>query len=152
MHRYEVVKDFVYSHYNQIQNESLRTSALLHTNSVDMCITLLTSTTSYIECAKVAALLHDYAQYMDNCPHAIHAKKSSEFAQTYLHELHMFTEEEIEIITLAILHHSKKDEVHSSFCEYLKDADCLARYLENPLHPVSEARKKRIENCFYTLK
>ncbi len=61
-----------------------------------------------LERAKVAALFHDYAQFIDNCPHSQHAKLSSLHAYKYLKECGLFKTTEIDDITYAIRQHSKK--------------------------------------------
>ena len=63
MRRYELVKDYVYSKFAEIQYEPLRIAAISHTASVDTCITFLAISRGIKpEKAKIAALFHDYAQ------------------------------------------------------------------------------------------
>ena len=73
-----------------------------------------------LERAKVAALFHDYAQFIDNCPHSQHAKLSSLHAYKYLKESGLFKTTEIDDITYAIRQHSKKESFDSPLCEALK--------------------------------
>lgn len=148
MKRYEIVKDYVYSQYAKINYEPLRTAALTHTAQVDSCVTFLAISRGIKpEKAKIAALLHDYAQYMENCPHSKHAELSSIYAHKYLKETNLFKVNEIDDICFAIGQHSKKDIYDSPLCELLKDADCLARFLENPDMELKGTKKQRVFNA-----
>lgn len=49
-------------------------------------------------------------------------------------------------ICSAIRNHSSKATTHSAFDEVLKDADVLQHYLYNPLFPVMEHEKCRLQN------
>ncbi len=109
LERYEKVKEYVYSQYAKIYNEDLKVSALTHTASVDLSITFIAMARgTNLERAKVVALFHDYAQFIDNCPHSQHAKLSSLHAYKYLKESGLFKTTEIDDITYAIRQHSKK--------------------------------------------
>lgn len=149
MRRYELVKDYVYSKFAEIQYEPLRIAAISHTASVDTCITFLAISRGIKpEKAKIAALFHDYAQFIDNCPHTQHAKLSSIYAHKYLSETKMFKVNEIDDICFAIGQHSKKEIYDSPLCELLKDADVLARFLENPDMELKGIRKQRLlDSC-----
>lgn len=145
MERYEKIKDFVYSQYAKITYEPLRIAAITHTSGVDTCITFLAIARGIKpEKAKIAALLHDYAQFIENCPHSQHAKLSSLFAYKYLHETKLFKVNEIDDICFAISQHSKKNQFDSPLCELLKDADVLARFLENPEIELNDIKRQRL--------
>ena len=143
--RYETVKDYVYSQFFKIRYEPLRKMAFSHTDSVDTCITLLAISRNVpIESAKIAALLHDFALYTQNCGHAEHARLSSIMATNYLKSTELFTQIQIDEISHAIAHHSEKNQYHSPLCEALKDADVLARFLENPTQEIQGIKKQRL--------
>lgn len=145
LNRYETVKAYVYEQYARIANESLRIAAITHTSMVDTCITLLAITRSIpLERAKIAALFHDYAQYVDNCKHSEHARLSSLYAHQYLAQTKNYKVIEIDDICFAIAQHSRKDQFDSPLCECLKDADILARFLEDPTKPLTGIRKQRL--------
>lgn len=145
MHRYQIVKDYVYTEYSKINNTSMRVAALTHTAQVDSCITLLAMVRNQnIETAKVAAIFHDFAQYTQNCPHKDHARLSSILASRYLNESDLFEVSEIDDICFAIAQHSKKELFDSPICELLKDADLLARFLENPNMELHGIKKQRL--------
>ena len=147
--RYETIKEYIYNQCSKINYEPLRTAAFTHTNSVDTCITLLAISRDIpIESAKIAALYHDYAQYTQNCPHADHARLSSIMAANYLKSTQLFTQAQIDEISHAIAHHSEKDKYHSPLCEALKDADVLARFLENPtIEPQGIKKQRLLDAC-----
>ena len=149
MKRYEIVKEYVYRKYNQIYNLDLKTLAFTHTNSVDICITMLAMARNLpIELAKIAALLHDFSQFVDNCPHDQHAKLSSLEAYQYLTSLKQFKIEEIDEICFAIAQHSKKSEYHSPLCEVLKDADILAHFFNDLNKNFSDIERQRLlDSC-----
>ena len=114
LERYEKVKEYVYGQYAKIYNEDLKIAALTHTASVDLSITFIAMARgTNLERAKVAALFHDYAQFVDNCPHSQHAKLSSLHAYKYLKECGLFKTTEIDDITYAIRQHSKKESFDS---------------------------------------
>ena len=145
MERYEKVKDYVYSQFAKINYEPLRTAAYTHTAQVDACITLIAMARNLrLERCKIAAIFHDYAQYVDNCPHAQHAELSSIYCHNYLKESKEFKITEIDDICFAISQHSKKEEYDSPICEALKDADIMARFLENPEKEITGVRKERL--------
>lgn len=145
MHRYEVVRTYVYEKYANIYNKELRTAAITHTAQVDVCITQLAMARNLnIELAKISALLHDFAQFTENCPHDEHARLSSILANKYLTETHLFKTSEIDDICFAIAQHSQKEDYDSPLAELLKDADLLARFFENPTKEIPDKRKQRL--------
>ncbi len=148
LERYEKVKDYVYTQYAKIYNDNLKIAALTHTNGVDLAITLIAMARgTNLERAKVAALFHDYAKYIDNCPDNQHAKLSSLHAYKYLKESGLFKTTEIDDITYAIRQHSNKDSFDSPLCEALKDADVFARFMENPETPITGIKRQRLLNA-----
>ena len=148
LERYEKVKDYVYTQYAKIYNDNLKIAALTHTNGIDLAITLIAMARgTNLERAKVAALFHDYAKYIDNCPDNQHAKLSSLHAYKYLKESGLFKTTEIDDITYAIRQHSNKDSFDSPLCEALKDADVFARFMENPETPITGIKRQRLLNA-----
>lgn len=144
MQRYEIVKDYVYSQYLKIYNTAIKQHAIVHTAMVDSNAALLAIKRNQdVELAKIAALLHDYAQFVENCPHSKHAQLSAEFAQKYLSETGLFSDEEIQMVSEAIRLHSNKDQIDSKFCEIIKDADVMARFLEDPDSKMSPSKEMR---------
>ena len=146
MRRYEIIKDYVYGKYLSIYNPVIKQNAIVHTAMVDSNAALLAYVRHQdIELAKIAALLHDYAQFVDNCPHKDHARLSAEFAETYLRQSGLFDQTEIQQVAQAIRFHSDKDRIDSELCEIIKDADVMARFLEDPSHAMSPAKEQRFQ-------
>lgn len=145
MERYEKAKNYVYAQYSKITYEPLRTAAYTHTAMVDASITLIAMARNIrLERAKISAVFHDYAQFVDNCPHNTHAQLSSTYCHNYLESTNEFQRVEIDDICFAISEHSKKDKYDSPLCEALKDADVLARFLENPDIKLTGVKKERL--------
>lgn len=145
LQRYEIIKDYVYTKYTKIYNETLRQEALTHTAQVDTCITLLAmSRGKDIEMAKIIALFHDFAQFTQNCKHEEHARLSSILANKYLTETGLFKTNEIDDICFAIAQHSQKNVYDSPYCELIKDADIMARFFTDPTMELKGNRKQRL--------
>lgn len=153
LQRYEAAKAYVYEQYSKIYSEPLRIAALTHTSMVDSCITMLAiSRSARVELAKISALFHDYAQYIDNCAHSEHARLSSLHAHKYLTSTNTFKVSEIDNICFAIAQHSKKEVYDSPLCELLKDADILARFLEDPTKELNDIHRRRLLDCLGDIK
>ncbi|GAA4654378.1 hypothetical protein GCM10023142_15160 [Anaerocolumna aminovalerica] len=97
------------------------------------------------ELATMVGMLHDLHSYkaMNTENHAEHG---AVWARQILDELSLTTENETDLICSAIRNHSSKATTHSAFDEVLKDADVLQHYLYNPLFPVMEHEKCRLQN------
>ena len=148
MERYEKCKEYVYANFSKIAYEPVRVAAFIHTNSVDNAITLLAISRGLkLELARIAALFHDYSQYVENCPHQDHARLSTLHANQYLKSTNLFKTTEIDDICFAIAQHSHKTSYDSPLCEALKDADVFARFLENPTIKMEGIRKERLLNA-----
>ena len=98
-----------------------------------------------VELATMAGMLHDLHSYKTQNTHK-HAEQGAVLARQILEELSLTTENETDLICSAIRNHSSKAIVHSAFDEVLKDADVLQHYLYNPLFPVMEHEKNRLQN------
>lgn len=114
----------------------LRLEAVSHTLHVLDMISVLDTDTSLWD-RRACAVLHDYGRYVKNSPH--HARISAEEAsRRYPEETNLAD---------AIRCHSRKDRIDSPLAEDLKDADVLARWLEDPegyRHPRLQNALKRI--------
>ena len=147
MQRYEMIKDIVYSNYAKIFNESIRIEAIAHTCQVDSFSSLLATKRKLdLETCKIIALLHDYAQFTQNCSHAIHAKMGAKLAYALLSETKSFSQEEIDGICYAIHQHSLKNQKDNALCECIKDADLMARYFAHPDLKIEGIKKQRLQN------
>lgn len=150
MDRLELIREKVDQEINKLQKEETRKFAYIHTYGVAQAAALLaTIRKADVELACIAAMLHDIALYTENCPHAVHAKRSSEYAEKLLNETKAFTEEEVQIIRNVIAVHSDKMSRHDgTISEILKDADVLQHYLYNVNIKLSEKDNYRL---FYLL-
>ena len=82
------------------------------------------------ELGMIAGMLHDVWNYKTVDLVEDNALGAAE-AQRIMTDLGCFTEEEISVVGMAVLHHSDKGQVHGDFDELLKDADVLQHYLYN---------------------
>lgn len=145
MDRLENIRHFVDQEINKLHTEEERKFAYIHTYGVAQVAALLASIEKIdIELLCVAAMLHDIAIYITNCPHHEHAVRSAKIAQEVLAETKQYTDDEIILIAHAIAVHSNKmNREDHPFAELLKDSDVLQHYLYNvniPLDPKEQFR------------
>ena len=151
--RYEEAKSWVYEQFGKIYNTAVQEQAFCHTNSVDNMATLLAiGRGENMELVRIAALFHDFAVYYANCPHRDHARLSSLYAHKYLMGTKKFTTDEVDEICHIIACHSNKDVEDEPICEILKDADVMARFLEDPYQTFPQAKQKRLLKGFEDIK
>ena len=105
----------------------------VHLYSVSQtCALLAMKRRQNVELAAISGLLHDIHAYQTG-NRKDHAHQGALAAKKILQELNLFSEEEIDMVSQAIWHHSDKDVVDSPFDEVLKDADALQHFLIMPL-------------------
>lgn len=144
MQRYQKLRSMVLPQLCAVRLEALREEALTHTMSVvDAAVLLACRRKEDQELCASAALLHDLSIYVYNSAHRTHAAKSAEIAVNYLQKAG-FVPKEIEQIKTAIARHSDKAHYHDPFCEILKDADILARFLQDQVVPREDVRRIRL--------
>lgn len=150
MDRLELIREKVDLEIAKLQKEETRKFAYIHTYGVAQAAALLaTIKNANVELACIAAMLHDISLYAENCPHAVHAQRSSIYAEKLLKETKAFSDEEIQIVRNVIAVHSDKMSRHDgTISEILKDADVLQHYLYNVNITLSEKDKYRL---FYLL-
>ncbi len=95
------------------------------------------------ELAACACAAHDYGRIVTG-KQADHAQAGYEPVKELLKRDGRFTDEEIEIIAIAVKNHSKKSEIGSPIEEIVKDADVLDMYQHGYELP-REEQKKRLE-------
>ena len=102
------------------------------------------------EIAAACGMLHDLWTYTsgDSVDHAVH---SAHMAQRILAEIGGFSKAEIEDISLAILYHTNKQEIHDPLAELLKDADVLQHHFYNPALPENPGETDRFARCMAEL-
>lgn len=115
-----------------------------------LCHQLALSRSLDPELAMIIAMLHDIYTYRTKIS-KLHAHNGAKDALIILKKLNVFTEEEQQIITNAIYHHSSKSEINDSYDELLKDADTLQYYLHNPNRACTLARFNRLNSIFKEL-
>lgn len=98
-----------------------------------------------VELATMVGMLHDLHSYKAMNTEN-HAEYGAVLSRQILEKLSLTTENETNLICSAIRNHSSKATTHSAFDEVLKDADVLQHYLYNPLFPVMEHEKCRLQN------
>lgn len=122
--------------YAALAWQPLRLEAVSHTLRVLDMISVLETDTSLWD-RRACAVLHDFGRYIRNSPH--HALASAEEAlRRYPQETGLAD---------AIRCHSRKNRIDSPLAEDLKDADVLARWLEDPegySHPRLQNALQRI--------
>ncbi len=74
--------------------------------------------------AAIACAVHDYGRVITGKQKG-HAEAGAVPVKGFLESTGLFTEEEIDNISIAVGNHSKKGEVGSPLEEVVKDADCL---------------------------
>lgn len=150
MDRLEHIRQIIDKEIAKLQNEEERKFAYIHTYGVTQIAALLASIDNLnIELVCIAAMLHDIAIYMTNCPHHEHAERSAELGERILDETKLFDTEEIRLIVHAIKVHSEKmNRDDHPFAELLKDSDVLQHYLYNTNIPLDSKEQFRL---FYLL-
>jgi uncharacterized protein len=93
-------------------------------------------------------MLHDIYTYKIGYEKE-HAMLGAIEAENLLRDLEIFTDEEIEIVKTAIIHHSDKKEIHDAYSELIKDADLLQNSLYNTSFEIKH--RKRLKQAFKSL-
>ena len=146
MDRIEKVREVVDEILLNMSAHEERRCAYLHLYGVSQACALLASKRKEsVELATIAGMLHDIYSYvkMDSQDHA---HKGAEMAREIMDSLEVFTEDEKNLICIAIYNHSDKTMIHSWLDEILKDADVMQHVLYNPLFNVKEHEQKRFDS------
>lgn len=146
MDRIEKVREVVDEILLNMSDHEERRCAYLHLYGVSQACALLASKRKEsVELATIAGMLHDIYSYvkMDSQDHA---HKGAEMAREIMDSLEVFTEDEKNLICIAIYNHSDKTMIHSWLDEILKDADVMQHVLYNPLFNVKEHEQKRFDS------
>jgi len=101
-----------------------------------------------VELCTIIGLLHDIYTYKVGYVKD-HALLGSVEAENLLRDLEIFTEEEIETVRNAIIHHSDKKIKHDKYSELIKDADILQNSLYNKA--VETKHGKRLKKILKSL-
>lgn len=129
-----------------MKNTQERRCGYLHLYGVSQtCAIIALKRNQDVELATMVGMLHDLHSYKAMNTEN-HAEYGAVLARQILEKLSLTTENETNLICSAIRNHSSKATTHSAFDEVLKDADVLQHYLYNPLFPVMEHEKCRLQN------
>lgn len=79
------------------------------------------------ELVACACSVHDFGRILTGEQKG-HAEEGYQPVKKFLYDLDLFTEEEIDLISLAVKHHSSKSEIGSWIEEIVKDADVVDCY------------------------
>jgi HD superfamily phosphodiesterase len=147
MNRTEIIREKINNILNTMVDENNRNIFYVHLYGVSSFAALLAARRGAdTELAFVAGLLHDVSLLSSN-DYENHCKDSAKMAKEFLLETSLFSDEEINIITDAILHHNDLDLIHTLYDEILKDSDVLQPFFNDipePAFPPAIPRLKRI--------
>ena len=145
VNRIEKVREIVDAILLDMTDNVERRCAYIHLYGVSgACALLAKKRNESVELAIIAGMLHDIYSYatMNSIDHA---HKGAKMANEILESLHMFTNDEIKLISTAIYNHGDKTIVHGGLDEILKDADVMQHVLYNPLFEVKKNEQERFE-------
>jgi len=100
--------------------------------------------------AMTSGMLHDIYRVTHNTGKN-HDVMGAEAAAEILKAINLYNDEEIAIITTAILRHRDKSSIHEPYDEILKDADVLSHCFYNPAFPIDEWEVERYINLLAEL-
>lgn len=146
VNRIEKLRKYIDEILLNLKDTGERRCGYLHLYGVSQaCAFIALKRNQDVELATMAGMLHDLHSYKAMNTEN-HAELGAVLARQVLEELSLTTENETDLICSAIRNHSSKVTAHSAFDELLKDADVLQHYLYNPLFPVMEHEKCRLQN------
>ncbi len=122
----EVMRYIITTQVSDNNREDSQVFEFMHAGGVMAIGRLLASKRGLdVDIASAASILHDIA-VIETGEYKDHAKRGGSIAQKILKEVGGFSQNEIQTITQAVLHHSEK-EIHSNspYTELVKDADVL---------------------------
>ena len=109
------------------------------------CILLAEKRNLNAELAAACGILHDIG-YMAGGSIDNHAIEGAKRAETLLKEMKAYNDNEIKIITTAIVNHSDKCTIHDDYDELLKDADVMDHCFYNNDFSIAEWEIGRYNN------
>ena len=146
MDRIEKVRELVDEILLKMTKDEACRHAYLHLYGVSQaCALLALKRKENVELATIAGMLHDIYTYA-NLDSGDHAHKGAEMARDILDSLHIFNEDEKDMICTAIYNHSDKSATHDPLDEILKDADVMQHVLYNPLWDIKQQEQKRFDS------
>ncbi len=132
MNRFEYMKDIFFKMVEDQCFGIMKQKSYFHSIQVmTICQQLSLKKHLNLELVSIMALFHDYSQYVYHSSFQ-HALKSAQATKDIMLQSNLFSDEEINCVYQAILHHSDKDKIHDDYSELLKDGDIIAQYLAEP--------------------
>jgi len=151
MNRIEIVREKVDEILLAMTDNEERRCAYLHLYGVSQaCALLALKRKENVELATIAGMLHDIYSYV-KMNSQDHAHKGAEMARDILDSLHIFAEDEKDLICTAIYNHSDKSIAQGWLDEILKDADVMQHVFYNPLVAVKEHEQERFRRLIEEL-
>jgi len=100
-----------------------------------------------MELSIVAGLMHDVS-LLSSDDYENHARTSAEMTQEILTKMGIFLNDEIIVISNAIIHHNEIEVVHSPYDEVLKDADIMHPFFNDIPEPAFMPAIPRLQKVF----
>ena len=149
MNRLELVRIEIDSILMNQENVNERPEGYIHLYGVAQNCTLLAIKRGLdVELCTIIGMLHDIYTYKIGYAKE-HALLGAIEAENILRDLEIFNDDEIEIVTNAIRHHSDKKTVHDNYSELIKDADVLQDSLYNTTFEIKH--RKRLKKTYKNL-
>ena len=146
MNRLDLVRNEIDFILMNLTNVEQRREGYIHIYGVAQNCTLLAIKRGLdIELCTIIGTLHDIYTYKVGYVKE-HALLGATIAESFLKELKLFTNDEIEIVRNAISHHSDKKSIQDEYSELIKDADVLQNSLYNTSFDVKH--KKRLKKAY----
>ena len=150
--RVEIIRNKTNDILNNITDEKHKNTFYVHLYGVANFAALLAVRRGLNEeLAYIAGLMHDISLLNSN-DYENHCKNSAQMAKDILMDTKLFSEDEITIITNAILFHTDF-EVYTDllYNEILKDADIIQPFFNDIPEPVWQPAKPRLEKIMTEL-
>lgn len=121
---------------SNLDSERQRRNAYIHCYGVGQAAGLIALHRGFsrkeAELAEIAGMLHDYVKFFVGIKEN-HAHLAEPYVRKLLVNTGEFSQEDIDIICLAVYKHADKDVLDTPFDEIVKDADEMQHFLRNPM-------------------
>ena len=150
--RTQILRNKINNILNSVADEKHRNSFCMHLYGVSNFAALLAARRGLNEeLAYIAGLMHDISLLNSN-DYENHCKNSAQMTKDILIEVKLFSENEITIITDAILFHTDFEVYSDSlYNEILKDADIIQPFFNDIPNPAWQPAKPRLEKVMIEL-
>ena len=150
--RVEIIRNKINNILNSINDENYRNTFYIHLYGVSNFAALLATRRGLNEeLAYISGLMHDIALLTSN-DYENHCRNGAQIAKEILEDTELFSEDETNIITSAILYHTDFEEyTESLYDELLKDADIIQPFFNDIPEPAWQPAKPRLEKMMIEL-